>query len=110
MPPKLRVETEIQRAARFLRTARKAMHDPSDAMRRPMLFDERQRVVPGFTRVDHNGLFGRSRDSHLFDEHRFLDFARRKIVVIVETDFAHREHLGVRQKIREMSEIVRSPL
>ena len=75
-----------------------------------MLLDQRQRVVPGLARVNDNRLFGRGRDSHLLHERRFLNIARRKIVVIVETDFAHGEHLGMRQKIGQASEIARTRL
>ena len=47
-------------------------------------------------------------DLHLFDERRFLNFARRKIVVIVEADFAHGQHLGMREQIGQAFEIVRA--
>ena len=41
------------------------MHDAADAVRRPMLLDERKRVVPGLARVNDDRLFGLSRDCHL---------------------------------------------
>ncbi len=54
------------------------------------------------------GFFARGRDLHLLDEHRFLDLARRKIVVIVEADFTDGENLRMREQIGEALEIVRT--
>ena len=65
------------------------------SLRVPVFAEECDRVVPGFARVDHDGLFRVARDLHLLDEDVALDFARREVVMIVEADFAERDHFGV---------------
>ena len=78
------------------------MHDARQAVRLPMLFQQLERIVPGFTRMDHDGLARFGRNRHLFDEHRLLHIARRMIVVIIQSDFAQRQHLRMRQQLGQL--------
>src|ERR1700728_941173 len=84
------------------------MHDAADAVRRPIPLDEREGVVPGFARMNDDRLPSLGRHLQLFNEGLLLYFARGKIVMVIETDFADSQHLWVREKISEMFEIVRA--
>ena len=50
------------------------------------------------------GLRASRGDAHLLDEDVALDFARGEVVVIIEADFAERDHFGVRQQFRQALE------
>src|SRR5579872_1793183 len=69
-----------------------------------MLFKQRHRIVPRLACVNHDWLAVRCRDAHLLDENILLSFARREVVVIIETDFAHSYHLGMRKELRHANQ------
>ena len=60
-----------------------------------MFFEKRQRVFPGFPRMDHDGLASIPCDTHLLQEYGTLDVARGTIVVVVQADFTQCDYLGV---------------
>jgi hypothetical protein len=53
-------------------------------------------VRPGFAGVNGDGQVRLAGDLQLAGEDRALRLARGEIVVVVETDFGNRDHLGVR--------------
>jgi hypothetical protein len=57
-------------------------------------------VVPRFAGVDDDGLAALRGQRQLPLEDRALHLARREIVVVIEPDFAHREHFGVGRSSR----------
>src|SRR5260370_41882666 len=83
------VETQVNGALSLSGSARKAVHDATDSMRRPMPFDQIERVLPGFPRMNHNWFVSRRRYGNLLNEGRFLRFGRRNIVVIVQSNLAN---------------------
>ncbi len=66
---------------------------------------DRQGVVPGFARVDHDGLPGLRGDLELALEDLALHFARREIVVVIEADLADGQHLRMRRELAELSKV-----
>ncbi len=72
---------------------------PGSPRWRPVLFDQRQRVFPGFARMDHDGLARVASHAHLLHKNVALHVAGRKVVVIIESDFAQRHHLGMPQQL-----------
>ncbi len=71
------------------------MHDAADAVAGPMHAEQVERVIPGVPRVDRNRLAAAGSDFHLSHKHPLLDLARRIVVVIVESDLAYDQDLGV---------------
>ncbi|MGA2133447.1 MAG: hypothetical protein ABSH50_14230 [Bryobacteraceae bacterium] len=59
-----------------------------------MLPQQLQRIVPGFARVYHDRLGGSAGQFHLRHEDVALHVARRKVVMVVQADFAYRHHFG----------------
>ena len=84
------MESEIERLPRLRLVAREAVHD---AAATPVRAQHFERVVPGFARVDDDGLAELGGERKLPLEDRALHFARREIVMVIEADFAHGEHL-----------------
>jgi hypothetical protein len=54
--------------------------------------------------VNHDGLAGLGGDFQLLLEHRALHLARRKVVVVIEADLAHGQHLGMRGQLSQARE------
>src|SRR5580658_6885024 len=82
------VEAKIQGLPSLRRSAREAMHDAADSMRRPMLGQQGQRVRPSLARMNNDRFQSARGDDHLLDEDGFLRVACREVVMIVETDLA----------------------
>src|SRR5713101_10182372 len=64
------------------------MQNPAEAGRPPMFFKHVQAIGPGVAAMNDDGLLRPARQTHLVPENTRLRFARRMIVVIVESDFA----------------------
>ena len=63
-----------------------------------MVLEQPPGVLPGLSRVDHDGLPRVTRQMHLLHKHGPLPVPRRIVVVIVQADLAERHHLGMRQQ------------
>ena len=84
------ISTEVEHALRFFRSAREAMNHGS--FRHSLGRQNVGRVVPGVTCVDDEREFESLRERDLFGEHLSLHVARRVVVEVVETAFAHRDN------------------
>src|SRR5258708_24759816 len=71
----------------------KAMQDSAQAAARPVLLDQVETILPGVvaafrgSAMDYDGQLGDTRQFHLLHENSLLNFARRMVVVVVESDF-----------------------
>ncbi|HTS74840.1 MAG TPA: hypothetical protein VMG40_01480, partial [Bryobacteraceae bacterium] len=103
-PAEAQVESEIERLASLVRALGKAMHDAgTDAV----IADECDGVLPRLAGVNHDWFVRFERYAHLSDEHVTLDFARGKIVVVIETDFADGDNARVLEQIAQSRESFR---
>ncbi len=71
---------------------------------KPAALDHGQCILPGFARMDDDGLSALGRNRQLALERFLLDRARRKIVVVVQADFANGNHLGMRRQFAQLRE------
>ena len=94
---KTQKKSEIERLPRLLGATRKAVHDAAQSRRGPMLTEHRESVVPSFAGVDDNRHGRVARDAHLFNEDAVLDFTGREIIMIIQPNFAERDHLRMRE-------------
>ncbi len=81
------VEADIERAARHVAIAGEAVEDAADLLRR-LLSEYSEGVVIGLARMNDDRQMSLPGETNLLAKDLLLDIARRKVVVIVEPDFA----------------------
>src|SRR6185503_1787169 len=95
------VETEVEAARRFVRPSREAVEDAADP-RGAIVAQDRQRVVPGFSRVDDDRQPDLARQVDLIAEGAALVLAGREIVVVIEADLADGDRLGTPGRLADV--------
>src|SRR5579863_8658392 len=88
-------ETYLHPAPRFLKRSCEAMEDSAQAGAPPVFFQDLQAIRPRFAAMNDHRSLRRARLTKLMAKDVRLYFARRMIVMIVESDFSPRNHARV---------------
>src|SRR5258705_5696333 len=83
--------------------AGEAVQNPAEASWPPVFVDHVQTIGPGIAAVNDDGKLCLLRKGHLIAEDAVLRFARRMIVVVVETDLAPGDDFGM---LRQLSQLI----
>ena len=102
------MKAQFQRLFRLARAASEAVHDA--AVWQAVLSDHGEGIVPGFACVNDDGPFRLSGQNQLRREHGALHVARRKVVMVIETDLAYCQHLGMAREFGQAVQGLRSDL
>src|SRR5438445_12436081 len=83
------------------------MQYSAEAGRAPMFFNHVQAIGPSVAAMNDDGFLRAPRESHLVAENTRLRFARRMIVVIVESDFSPRDDFRMLSQPRQFFQVLR---
>src|SRR6266404_1467354 len=82
------------------------MQYSAEAGRAPMFFNHVQAIGPSIAAMNDDGFLRAPRESHLVAENTRLRFARRMIVVIVESDFSPRDDFRMLSQPRQFFQVL----
>ena len=82
------MKSHVHSATRFVERAGEAMKNSAEAARLPVLFENREAVVPRIAAMNHDRALRGARLLELPPEDALLHVPRRVIVVVIEAHFA----------------------